>query len=141
MPRFAGRCHCGNIALQLDWPAAAAEIPARECDCSFCRKHGGLWTTHPLAALRVQLTDPAQVLTYEFGTRTAQFRICARCGVVPLATSRIAGRLYAVVSVNALEGLDPARVRRVPVSFEGESEATRLARRVRYWIPDVAWPK
>ena len=140
MQELHGRCHCGNIAFELDWPADTPEIPARECDCSFCRKHGGLWTTHPLARLRVRFSDAARVRAYEFGTRTAQFRICSRCGVVPLVTSRIGGRLYAVVSVNALEGLDPARLRRVPVSFEGESEATRLARRARYWIPEVTCP-
>ena len=137
--RLTGRCHCGDIRFELDWPDAA-EIPARACDCSFCRAHGGLWTAHPQAALRVRLAAGARVQDYEFGTRTAQFRICGRCGVVPLVTSRIAGRLYAVVSVNTLEDLDPVRLRRMPVSFEGEDEATRLARRTRNWIGEVEYP-
>jgi hypothetical protein len=37
-----GGCHCGNIRFTLDWPAQPARIPARECDCTFCRKHGGV---------------------------------------------------------------------------------------------------
>ena len=56
-----GRCHCGNIAFDFDWPGEPAEIPARACGCSFCRKHGGVWTSCPTGALRVTLTDPARV--------------------------------------------------------------------------------
>ncbi|MBV9696267.1 MAG: hypothetical protein JO005_04995 [Gammaproteobacteria bacterium] len=137
---LTGRCHCGDIGFELDWPEGA-EIPARACDCTFCRKHGGLWTAHPRAALRVRLASGARVQDYAFGTRTAQFRICTRCGVVPLVTSRIAGHLYAVVSVNALEGLDPTRLRRLPVSFDGEDETARLARRTKNWIADVQYPE
>lgn len=138
--RLEGRCHCGDIRFELDWPDEAGEIPARACDCSFCRQHGGLWTAHPRGALRVRFAPGARVQDYEFGTRTARFHICSRCGVVPLVTSRIEGRLYAVVSVNALEGLDPARLRHAPVSFEDEDEAARLARRTRNWIADVQYP-
>jgi len=52
-------------------------------------------------------------------------------------TSDIEGRRYAVVSVNALEGVDPASLRRSPASFDGEDVAARLARRARNWIGDV----
>jgi hypothetical protein len=41
------------------------------------------------------------------------------------------------VNVNALEGVDPAWLRRSPASFEGESLERRLARRKRNWIADV----
>ena len=132
-----GRCHCGNIAFDLSWDPAPAEIPARACGCSFCVKHGGVWTSNPAGSLRVVLRDPAAVTRYAFGTRTADFLVCGRCGVVPVVTSRIADRLYAVVSVNALEGVDPALLRRSPVSFEGEEETARLARRARHWIARV----
>jgi hypothetical protein len=134
-----GRCHCGNIAFELTWEPSPQEIPARACGCTFCAKHGGLWTSHPAGSLRVAVEDPGQVSQYSFGTRTAQFHVCARCGTVPVVTSRIEGRLYAVVSVNALEGVDPAMIRRAPVSFDGEDEASRLARRRRGWIGDVGF--
>jgi len=41
-----GGCHCGNIAFELGWEPDPDEIPARACDCSFCVKHGGVWTSH-----------------------------------------------------------------------------------------------
>lgn len=132
-----GRCHCGNIAFALAWQPDPAEIPARACGCSFCTAHGGVWTANPQATLQIEITDRTQVSDYEFGTRTAQFHVCARCGVVPLVTSRIGGRLYAVVNVNTFENIDPTLLRRAAASFDGESEDVRLARRQRFWIGNV----
>ena len=132
-----GGCHCGNIRFSLTWDPDPAEIPARACGCSFCVKHGGVWTSNPKGRLRVSIDDPSSVSRYEFGTRTAQFHVCGGCGIVPVVTSDIDGRRYAVVSVNAFEGVDPALVKRAPASFDGEDEATRLARRKRNWIRDV----
>jgi len=85
----------------------------------------------------VTIKDPALVSKYMFGTETAEFHICARCGVVPLVTSRIDGRLYAVVSVNAFEGVDSSLLQRASASFDGETAQSRLARRKRNWIGDV----
>lgn len=134
-----GKCHCGNIAFSLAWEPDPAEIPARACTCSFCIKHGGMWTSNPLGVLKVAIKDPMLVSRYAFGTRTAEFHTCARCGVVPVVTSRIDGRLYAVVSVNAFEGVDPSLLRRAPASFDGEGTDSRLARRKRNWIADVEY--
>jgi len=134
-----GQCHCGNIAFELDWPDAAPAIPARACDCTFCTKHGGVWTSHPQARLSVRMDDASRVSAYEFGTRTARFHVCARCGVVPIVTSELDGKTYAVVNVNALTDLDPALLQRAAASFEGEDVGSRLARRTRNWIADVRW--
>jgi hypothetical protein len=132
-----GKCHCGNIALEMDWPDDAARIPARKCGCTFCVKHGGVWTSHPRARLALRVADNARVSEYAFGTRTATFHVCARCGAVPAATSEIEGRTYAVVNVNALEGVDPSRLDLAGLDFEGEDTASRLARRSRNWIGHV----
>jgi hypothetical protein len=134
-----GQCHCGNIAFSLNWEPDPLEIPARACDCSFCCKHGGVWTSHRDGSLRIIVKDRSLVSTYAFGTETADFLVCARCGVVPMVTSRVEDRLYAVVNVNALEGIDPSLIRRVPASFGDEEKETRLARRARNWIADVAY--
>ncbi len=132
-----GRCQCGNISFDLSWDPDPAEIPARACGCSFCTKHGGVWTSNPKGALRIAIRDRSLAPAYRFGTKTADFHVCARCGVVPVVTSRIDARLYAVVNVNAFEGVEASRLRRSPASFDGEGEDDRLARRKRNWIPDV----
>ncbi len=135
--RISGSCHCGNITFSLDWRPEPAEIPARACSCSFCLKHGGLWTSCPTGSLRITIRQPALVSRYSFGTRTAEFHVCSSCGVVPVVTSRIDGRLYAVVSVNAFQDVDPALLKRAAATYDGESESARLARRKLNWIADV----
>jgi hypothetical protein len=132
-----GKCHCGNLSFSLLWDPLPAEIPARACGCSFCVKHGGVWTSHPRGTLEVSVQDPAARSLYTFGTKTAVFHVCARCGIVPVVTSRIDGRLYAVVSVNAFEGIEPSRLKRSPANFDGEGTDSRLERRKRNWIADV----
>lgn len=134
---ITGSCHCGNISFGLDWQPDPKVLPARACDCSFCVKHGGVWTSNPQGRLRVEVKNPSKVSHYEFGTRTANFLICARCGAVPVVTSEIDGNTYAVVSVNAFNNVPPDMLQRASVTFEGESEADRLARRVKNWIPHV----
>jgi len=136
-----GACHCGNIGFELDWQPEPAEIPARACGCTFCRKHGGVWTSCPGGSLSVEVGEPSRVSRYAFGTRTAAFHVCTTCGVVPLVTSEIAGRLYAVVNVNTLEDVDPSLLKRAAADFDGEDEASRLARRARGWIARVRFTR
>jgi len=132
-----GKCHCGNIAFDLTWEPDPVSIPARACSCSFCTKHGGVWTSHPDATLQVRVADASLVSRYAFGTRTAAFHTCSRCGIVPVVTCTLDDRVYAVVSVNAFEGVDPALLQRASVSFDGEGTDSRLARRKRNWIAHV----
>jgi hypothetical protein len=132
-----GKCHCGNIAFELEWEGASPEIPARACGCSFCVKHGGVWTSDPKSRLAVTIRDASLVSKYAFGSLTAMFHVCSRCGAVPLVTSEIENQLYAVVNVNVLENVDQSWLRRAAASFEGEDVESRLARRRRNWIADV----
>ena len=134
---ITGKCHCGNIAFELDWEGDPPRVPARACGCSFCVKHGGVWTSNPKARLRIAIREPSHVTKYAFATGTATFHVCAQCGIVPFVTCELDGRTYAVVSVNALENVEPAWLDRASTSFEGEDLESRLARRKRNWIADV----
>lgn len=132
-----GQCHCGNIAFTLDWLPEPTEIPARACTCSFCTRHGAVWASCPEGSIAIKVTDPKRVTCYTFATRTTYFQICAICGVVPLVTSRIDGKLFALVNVNAFVDVDKALLQVKQVSFEGEAETDRVARRRRNWIGKV----
>ena len=136
---ISGSCHCGNISFKLNWTPEPAEIPARACTCSFCTKHGGVWTSCPTGSVSVKVRTPTSVSRYSFGTKTAEFHVCATCGAVPIVTSLIEGKLYTVVSVNAFENIDPSLLRRASANFDAENEDTRLARRARNWIPKVVF--
>jgi hypothetical protein len=134
-----GSCHCGNITFELTWEPEPTQIAARACDCTFCTKHGGVWTSNPAGSLRVIVQERALVSQYSFGTRTAVFHVCSRCGVTPVVSCVIAEHLYAVVSVNAFTNVPPALLRRAPASFEDEGIESRLARRQRNWIAAVSF--
>ena len=131
-----GSCHCGNLRYTLVWPGEPGAIPARACTCSFCARHGAVWTAHPDAALTIEAADSAAISRYAFETKTAEFLVCTRCGVVPACTSRIDGRDYAVVNANTFD--DPSiPVETAPASFDGEGAGARLERRSRRWIARV----
>jgi len=132
-----GSCHCGNVTFELEWLPGEDAIPARACGCTFCVKHGGVWTSHAASRLRVRVRMPGDLTRYTFGTRTADFHVCRACGVVPVVTSLIQGRIYAVVNVNAFDDVDRACVKVAPASFEGEETGARLERRKQRWIGDV----
>ena len=137
--RIAGACHCGNISFELDWQPEPEAIPARACTCSFCVKHGGVWASCPTGSLNVRVNDPELATAYIFGTRTAEFHVCSRCGVVPVVTSRIDGCLYAVVNVNTFENVPASLLERSSMAFDGEDAGDRLDRRRRNWIGRVAF--
>jgi hypothetical protein len=133
-----GGCHCGNIQFTLPWYPAPAEIVARACTCSFCTKHGNVWTSRPESHLDVAIRYADRVVHYEFGTRTAKFHICSICGIVPLVTSRIDGRTFAVVNANTFSA-NSIPLRRVSATLDDENETMRLARRARNWIGRVTF--
>ncbi len=135
--QIEGKCHCGNIRYTLHWPGDGSDLKARACGCSFCIKHGGVWTSHRDARLEAEVADAGLLSNYRFGTATADFHVCARCGVVPFVVSSIEGRDYAVVNVNTFEGIDVAALPKVPASFDGEGTGERLDRRQRNWIGTV----
>lgn len=132
-----GKCHCGNISFSLNWPGEELNISARAYGCTFCTKHGGVWTSKPGATLNVRVRDWHASSKYAFGTKTATFHVCSRCGAVPFVSSEIASRLYAVVNVNTFEGVDQSLVHREGSNFEGEDVESRLSRRIRNWIDNV----
>ena len=132
-----GSCHCGNIRIELQWPDSTDTIGVRACGCDFCQKHGGVWTSHPRGSLDVFIDDPGRVSRYRFGTKTAEFYVCARCGVPPVVTSEIDGEVYAVVNSNTFDRTDRFELSRSDSDFDGEDVGSRLERRKRNWIPSV----
>lgn len=134
---LSGSCHCGNIEYRYRSPVPEAEIVARACGCSFCRRHGAAYTSHGEGELEVVVREPSELLRYRFGTKSADFLLCARCGILALATSDIAGTLYAVINVRTLpHGATMVERARV-TDFEGETLEARLQRRRRTWVPKV----
>lgn len=131
----AGGCHCGNLRYALETPLALAQLPLRACQCSFCRHHGARSTSDPAGRIRFEAQDPALVTRYRFGLRTADFLICAKCGIYVGATMPDGGAQFAIINANTLD--DAARLTQAaaPMDYEGEDAASRGKRRRRRWSP------
>ena len=99
--------------------------------------HGGVYTSDPDGKLDVDILDSSLVNEYQFGTKTAKFYICTRCGVVPIVSSEIEDNLYAVVNVNTFQNVDKSDLEQSTTNFEGETTTSRLERRSKTWIPVV----
>ena len=138
--RISGSCHCGNIRLWFERPAEPTAIAVRACGCTFCRKHQGLWTSHPGGSFTLDIAEAARVTDYRFGTRSATFHVCAQCGVVPIVTCNIDSRRYAVLNANAFSDVDRSEFVVAAADFEAESIEERLARRLRNWTPEATGP-
>ena len=136
--RIHGSCHCGNIRFTFDWPGLGECIPVRACSCGHCRKHRGVWTSHPNGRFDLRIAHNSRVTQYQFGTKTADFHVCSTCGVVPIVTCVIDGIRYAVVNANTFDDIEKSRLVEADSDFDGETAENRLARRRRNWTPEIA---
>ena len=130
-----GGCHCGNLRFALDTTLAIDALPLRACQCSFCRHHGALSTSDPQGAVRFEVRDPSRVTRYRFGLKTADFLICASCGVYVGATITDAGTSWAIVNANTLDDVAQLKQSVTDMHYDGEDEAGRMARRKSRWTP------
>ena len=132
-----GQCHCGALRYKLLWPIQSSKIPARACQCSYCLRFGGNWTSQPDARLEFTALEPTALGRYRFGSQTADFLFCRHCGVKMIAVCTIDKRDYAVVNINNI--ISPAQLEfeQSTTNFDGESTAQRLERRAQRWISQV----
>ena len=129
-----GGCHCGNLRWTLRSAFSLRDLPVRTCGCGFCRKHGLLTTSDPQGEMDFILNDRQAVLHYRFGTETADFLMCGRCGVYVGAQMEQAGRYYAIANLRTLEnGGELGAVQ--PMDYSRESVDERRMRRVSRWTP------
>jgi len=136
---FSGSCHCGNLSVQLDATKGAAELPVRQCGCSFCARHQPRYTSDPQGRVTVRVADEAQLSRYRFGLGLADFLLCRSCGVFVAAfepgESEVSGR--AVVNLNVLTRAALFTAEPVRTDYDAEDAAARRARRARAWTPAV----
>lgn len=119
-PSLHGACHCGAVRLTLP----SAPDKATRCNCSICRRLGGVWVYYELGTVDVQ-GHPEHTEAYIWGDRTLRTLRCKTCGVAthweplePQPDSRH--------GVN-LNNFDPALVATVPVRhFDGADSWTFL---------------
>ena len=112
-------------------------MPLRSCSCSFCRSHGTRTLSDRGGQVEISASDWNLVERYRFGSRTADYIVCRRCGVYIGALCETSGGLRAVVNVNCLE--NRAAFTQIPAApnYDGEAIDARLDRRAANWMPAI----
>jgi hypothetical protein len=133
--QHVGGCHCGNVHVRLRLNTPPRETPLRACQCSFCRAHSTRTAADPAGLLELWAEDWTLVEPYRFGSRSADYFVCRRCGIYIAAVCATRAGERAVVNVNCLA--DRAEFTQIPAAadYDGETEEARLARRAVKWMP------
>ena len=117
---LVGACHCGAVRVEI--PHAPESVI--NCNCSLCRRLGGLWAYFPLADVRID-GHPQHTTCYIWGDKTLRTVRCAHCGCVthwePIDDAAI-GRM----GVN-IRNFDPEQIGDVKIRrFDGADSWTFL---------------
>lgn len=103
-----GSCHCGRIAFDLE----ADVTEAIDCNCSMCRRRGGLLAFFPRTALTLTTPD-ADLGTYRFNKGHIAHHFCPNCGVSPYSEGQQpkTGAMVVAVNVRCLPEVDLAQLK------------------------------
>jgi hypothetical protein len=71
-----GSCHCGAVHITLP----AAPETATRCNCSLCRRTGGVWAYYELGTVTIH-GHPENTEGYVWGDRTLINFRCKVCGI------------------------------------------------------------
>ena len=137
--QYEGFCHCRSLSYRYQTALPPQQWTVRACQCSFCRLHAALTTSDPAGSLSFIAADPVCLQRYQFGERTVDFLICRRCGSY-LGASLGAGTdatavRYGLINLRALQGMSLELAEPVMMNYDGESTASRRARRKARWTP------
>jgi hypothetical protein len=133
--KHSGGCHCGNIDALFESDIDPWQIKIRACQCSFCRKHGAESVSDPAGRLSLKIADQEQLIRYRFGFETAEFLICAVCGVYVVAMTRQTDQPRAILQLRALDDAEDFVGHVTTVDYGSESETVRRDRREKVWMP------
>jgi hypothetical protein len=103
-------CHCGAVRFEV------AEPPAwvLDCNCTLCRRYGGLWTYYQDEAGQAQLLalpDPDATAIYSWLDHDIATHHCKTCGCITHleAISRDPPVIFAI-NARMMVGLDGANI-------------------------------
>jgi len=132
-----GGCHCGNLRLTLRLTRPPQDVRLRACGCSFCRAHATRTASDPLGSAEIWARDWELVESYRFGSGTADYLVCRRCGVYIGAVCSTEAGTWAVINTNSLADRAAFTGAAAPVNHDGEATEDRMARRLVNWTPAI----
>ena len=72
---FKASCHCGNVTFTL----SRKPVDLGSCNCSICRRHGGLWGYYTEGEVELHFDENA-TFTYVQGDKCLRIHTCRTCG-------------------------------------------------------------
>lgn len=75
--KISGGCHCGAVRFHFDSPV---DVELVDCNCSMCHRTGFLHMFVPHDIFMLECGD-ADLVSYRFGTETANHLFCRHCGI------------------------------------------------------------
>ena len=132
---FDGRCHCGAVGFTFQTARPVAEWSVRACQCRFCRAHGARTTSDPAGRLALSVTQPERLQRYRFGRKTADFLLCAHCGVYVGAQIETPRGTFGTVNALVMTPLPHDLPAATPADYDAEDSSDRIRRREQRWTP------
>jgi hypothetical protein len=97
-----GSCHCGKIAFEVEGDIERVI----DCNCSLCRRRGGLLWFAPRSAFRLT-TDERDMATYTFHRHVLRHHFCPACGIATHSDGEMPdGTPMTAVNVRCVEAVD-----------------------------------
>jgi hypothetical protein len=131
---YEGACHCGSVVVWFETSQAPDALQVRADGCGFCRRHGAKSVTDPEGWLEFRAA-PGALHRYRFAHRSADFLVCAECGVYVGAVTDIEGHTLGVLNVVGADIRAFAEREADRVDYEGETLEARNTRRKERWTP------
>jgi hypothetical protein len=103
-PSMEGSCHCRAVRLEVARPPEWVG----ECNCSICRRTGGLWAYY--RPDEVSVAPAGATRPYVWGDRTIALHHCRTCGCVTHWEALLPDLEKMGVNVRLFDGFDPASV-------------------------------
>jgi hypothetical protein len=97
-----GSCHCGAVTVEVARPPAWVG----ECNCSVCRRTGGLWAYYRPAEVTVGPDGATQA--YVWGDRCLALHHCRTCGCITHWQGLLPDLDKMGVNARLLDGFDAA---------------------------------
>ena len=99
---YTGGCQCGKVRYEAQ--AEISEVII--CNCSRCRKLGGLLAAAAMTDFKL-LSGEDELAEYQFNKRTIHHPFCRTCGIQSYAYGKgPGGRDMVMLNVRCLDGVD-----------------------------------
>jgi hypothetical protein len=125
----SGSCHCEAVRFTF---RSDAPLAVRECQCTFCRKHGSRNVSDPAGS--IEIVSTVALTRYRFGLGITDFLICPKCGSYVAAAMGEGEECRSTLNLNCFDN-PHSELAAEPAVYDAEDAGNRIERRRQRWTP------